>query len=279
MKLGQEGKGIFWDLIEMMYEQSGYLLLSQIEIYAFALKTEPDKIRQIINDFDLFENDTIGFWNESVRKRLALREEKSIKALQSLSNRWKGNERIQDKIRTYYERNTIKESKVKEIKENKGNKNIKTDPLWKTSFDEYKKSELEAYTELIKNTEWIQKQEKIKPFQNLNILKTIERAHLNFWSTEVGWKNKKKSGSKELNWQATYANAIGMKPNQVFNDRNEKEQPISREESYRRYKEQKALEEQEKRCEIRRSQMTVRDGTGMQSMGDLLQGATDGIIS
>lgn len=93
-------------------------------------------------------------------------------------------------------------------------------PTWRTLFDEYQKSELSAYTALIKNTGWLEQQEKIKPFPNMNILKTIERAHLNFWSKESGWKNKKKSRSKEIDWPATYSNAIGMKSNQVFDERN-----------------------------------------------------------
>ena len=80
MKLGQAGKGIFWDLIEIMYEQGGYLILSQCECYAFALHTDSELIRSLINDFDLFKNDGERFWSESVLRRLEIRKEKSDKA-------------------------------------------------------------------------------------------------------------------------------------------------------------------------------------------------------
>lgn len=74
MKLGQAGKGVFWDLIEMMYEQGGKLLLSECESYAFALRTELKTINSLIDDFGLFLKDKIHFWSETVLKRLKKRE-------------------------------------------------------------------------------------------------------------------------------------------------------------------------------------------------------------
>lgn len=126
MVFGQEGKGIFWDLTELMYEQEGFLLLSQIETYAYSFKCDAEKLKKIVNDFDLYENDGVSFWSESIKRRLKERKDKSVKALKSINNRWK-NKRIAGEIRTYYESNTIKESKVKEnkekeIKEKKENK-------------------------------------------------------------------------------------------------------------------------------------------------------------
>ncbi|OGI30668.1 MAG: hypothetical protein A2287_04725 [Candidatus Melainabacteria bacterium RIFOXYA12_FULL_32_12] len=76
MKLGQEGKGVYWDLIEMLYEQDGYLSLLDLELLAFTLRTTPDKIESLINDFDLFLKDDEKFWSKSVLIRLKLREEK-----------------------------------------------------------------------------------------------------------------------------------------------------------------------------------------------------------
>ena len=93
MKMGMEGIGIFWSLIEMMYEQSGYLMHSQYDIYADALHTQCEKLKAVIENFDLFESDKIGFWNESCRRRLQLRENKSETARNSANKRWlcKGN--------------------------------------------------------------------------------------------------------------------------------------------------------------------------------------------
>lgn len=120
MKMGQEGKGVFWDLIEMMYEQSGRLLLSEIDTYAFALQTQCDKINAVIHDFDLFKNDGIEFWNESCRKRLLIRNSKSDTARNSANKRWLY-ERNANALPTQCQRNAkaMLERKGKEIKEKK----------------------------------------------------------------------------------------------------------------------------------------------------------------
>lgn len=135
MGMGQEGKGIFWDLIELMYEQSGYLLHSQYEVYADEMRTHPDKIKAVVENFDLFESDSIGFWNESVKRRLHLRGEKSLKAAKSAEIRWNNANALHHKCertQDLCEGNAIKESKVKEIKDIVGYLNSKC----KTSFRE-----------------------------------------------------------------------------------------------------------------------------------------------
>lgn len=88
MVMGHEGKGIFWDLIEMLYEQNGYLKNDEIDLYAFAIKTDPDKIKQLINDFDLFESDDTEFWSDSVIRRLEERDARSKKYQDNAAKRW-----------------------------------------------------------------------------------------------------------------------------------------------------------------------------------------------
>jgi len=89
MKLGQEGKGVFWDLIEMLYEQNGYLLLSEIESYAFCLRTDINVIEKLIHDFGLFESDKDRFWSASVITRIGKRADKSKSASDSSRSKWK----------------------------------------------------------------------------------------------------------------------------------------------------------------------------------------------
>ena len=114
MRLGQAGKGTYWDLIEMLYEQNGYLVLSECESYAFALRTSCELIESLIHDFDLFENDGTSFWSESALRRLAQRKAKSIKAAESAAKRW-GNTNA---MRTHSGSNAKKE-KEKKRKERK----------------------------------------------------------------------------------------------------------------------------------------------------------------
>ena len=77
MTLGHEGKSVYWDLVEMLYEQGGYLTLSQCKVYAFDLRTTCELLTKLVNDFELFANDGTAFWSESVLERMKLRAAKS----------------------------------------------------------------------------------------------------------------------------------------------------------------------------------------------------------
>lgn len=123
MKLGQEGKGVYWDLIEMLYEQGGYLSLSECDSYAFALRTSELCITKLITEFGLFENDGLKFWSKSVLYRLNERNAKSLKAKQSALKRWEkaelnanASKNNANALRPKSDPNAIKENKGKENK-------------------------------------------------------------------------------------------------------------------------------------------------------------------
>jgi len=123
MKLGQAGKGVYWDLIEMLYEQGGYLMLSDCDSYAFALRTDEECITKLINEFGLFENDGEKFWSNSVLSRLNKRDSKSQKAKESALKRWNktdsnanASKKNANALHMQSEPNAIKESKGKESK-------------------------------------------------------------------------------------------------------------------------------------------------------------------
>jgi hypothetical protein len=120
MKLGQAGKGLYWDLIEMLYEEGGYLMLSECDAYAFALRSDSECINSLINDFDLFIKDDTQFWSESVLRRLSKRKEKSEKAMLSAQKRWNNANASKpdaNALRPECEGNALKERKGKEKKE------------------------------------------------------------------------------------------------------------------------------------------------------------------
>ena len=152
MSMGHEGKGIFWDLVELVYNQGGLLSISECEGYAFALRTEKVKLLRVIYDFDLFKNDGINFWSESINRRLELRNEKSIKAKQSAIKRW-DNASV---MRTHNDGNAIKEKKGKERKGNKINTNV-------FIFEEKEKNEFSRFVDwTVKHTPSINQME--EPF-------------------------------------------------------------------------------------------------------------------
>lgn len=117
------GVGVYWCLVEMLFEENGRLSLSDIDFIADEFRTDPEIVESVIKDFELFEFDEDCFWSNSVMSRLEIRAEKSKKASDSVTLRWE-NER---KNREKYERNTNVErtkndrntNKVKESKVNK----------------------------------------------------------------------------------------------------------------------------------------------------------------
>ncbi|HNG97554.1 MAG TPA: DUF4373 domain-containing protein, partial [Candidatus Absconditabacterales bacterium] len=87
MKYGMEGIGTYWCIIEMLYEEGGYLDLEEYERITFELRMEYKIVESILNDFGLFEKDDKKFWSNSVLDRLKQRMIKSEKARISVQKR------------------------------------------------------------------------------------------------------------------------------------------------------------------------------------------------
>jgi hypothetical protein len=88
MKHGCAGIGVYWCVIEQIYEQGGILPLSDCESIAFALRMDEKVVESIVIDFDLFKNDGVNFWSESVNQRLNKRAEIAEKRKNAAMNRW-----------------------------------------------------------------------------------------------------------------------------------------------------------------------------------------------
>lgn len=119
---GMTGYGIFWSIIEDLYHNTNVLRLDYDGI-AYELRADVNMVKSVINDFDLFVLDGDEFGSTSIEKRLQERAEKSRKATESINSRWEkirsNKESDTNVLRPEYERNTIKERKGKEKKENK----------------------------------------------------------------------------------------------------------------------------------------------------------------
>lgn len=114
---GLSGIGLYWCLVEMLYEKNGYIALDYIPIIAFDLRTTEETVHRVIDNYELFCKNDTHFFSNSVLKRLEIRNEKSEKAKSSANARWNN----ANALRTHSESNAIKENKIKE-KENKENK-------------------------------------------------------------------------------------------------------------------------------------------------------------
>jgi len=115
MKHGMAGYGIFWAIIEDLYNNTNVLRLDY-ESIAFDLRSTENIIDSIINDFDLFIVDGSNFGSISVQSRLDQRNEKSLKARESVQKRWNKTQNDTNVLQSNNDGNTIKESKVKESK-------------------------------------------------------------------------------------------------------------------------------------------------------------------
>ena len=119
IKHGMFGYGCYWSIIEMLYEQGGEMPL-EYERMAYVLRTDENAIRSIINDFDLFIFSDNNLSSSSVLRRISERKEKSVKAKESINKRWEKHRTDTNVSKTdtnELKNDTIKESKVKESKE------------------------------------------------------------------------------------------------------------------------------------------------------------------
>lgn len=109
-KHGLLGYGIFWALIEELYNNSN-LLPTDYETIAFDLRTEQKTVKSVVTEFELFVFKDSFFGSLSVQKRLDERNSKSIKARESANRRWEKYDCNANALQSASDANAIKESK------------------------------------------------------------------------------------------------------------------------------------------------------------------------
>ena len=132
VKMGWEGYGLFWALVERLSSETDYRMKIEYDCIAFALRTDEDRIKNIIEDYDLFTIKGKYFYSERLNKCMALRDEKSEKARRSVQKRWdKTKKENTNVLLPNNERNTIKgnESILDKSKEDNKKKIIKRKSL------------------------------------------------------------------------------------------------------------------------------------------------------
>lgn len=122
-KHGMTGYGIFWAIIEDLYNNAN-ALRTDYEGIAFDMRVDENVIFSIVNDFGLFVISGNFFGSLSVERRLNERAEKSKKASESASYRWKKVESDANALRTQSDSNAIKERKENENKVNEIKKDV-----------------------------------------------------------------------------------------------------------------------------------------------------------
>lgn len=122
MRLGTEGYGIYFMIIERLRDESDYMSIKDYNVLAFDFRVSADKVKSVIEDFGLFEfsEDKKYFYSRRLINSMQVKSEKSEKARVSAGKRWNKSESDANAMRTHSDSNAIKvkESKVKESKVN-----------------------------------------------------------------------------------------------------------------------------------------------------------------
>ncbi len=132
MEMGMEGIGIYWCIIESLYEAGGTLGIDDINTLAFDLHVDKNIILKLIKNYDLFQINGEKFFSKSVSRRLSEIEKISKTKSNASKVRWQ-KQRENEGMHMHSTCNTneihvdnicnankIKENKIKEnkIKEN-----------------------------------------------------------------------------------------------------------------------------------------------------------------
>ena len=94
MKLGAEGYGIFFMLIERLREEEGYKSTIDYDTLAFDLRVDAEKVKQVVEDYDLFKFTEDGnyFYSDSFNERMEMMDKRAqqriSKAKKAAEARW-----------------------------------------------------------------------------------------------------------------------------------------------------------------------------------------------
>lgn len=116
MRHGAAGYGVFFMILERLREEEDYMSVKDYNMIAFDLRVDASLIKSVVEDFGLFAFTEDGkcFYSESFSQRMAVKDEKSSKARESASSKWKTSD---DHAATRSERLAIARTKGTHSKE------------------------------------------------------------------------------------------------------------------------------------------------------------------
>ena len=118
--LGWEGYGLYWGIIEKLASSSeAKLKLSDLEYIAFGMRTQCERITNVVRDYNLFIIEGDYFWSNRLVAFFKEKEKKSAKAKESAKVRWASEA---NKNANASKNDAIKERKGKERKREREHK-------------------------------------------------------------------------------------------------------------------------------------------------------------
>lgn len=113
---GMAGIGVFWCIIEQLYQSGGQLPIASYKSIAFSLHVECTLVASVVQDFGLFKNDGTMFWSESAMKRMTQKREVAEKRKQAANARWNSNANAMQ-LDSETDANAMQKNAIKDIKD------------------------------------------------------------------------------------------------------------------------------------------------------------------
>ena len=116
---GWEYYGIYFAILELLFSEENKLCIEDFETLAFGLQCDTDKLKQVIEDFDLFVIEGNCFYSKRLFEHIEEINLKSQKAKESINKRWSNTNvlRSNKDSNTSISKAKVKKSKSKSIEE------------------------------------------------------------------------------------------------------------------------------------------------------------------
>lgn len=85
---GAAAYGVYWYILEELYESGGKMLFEEIEPISKALCVRKDFVASVIKSFSLFQYDSESFWSDEVIEQIEKRQKLKNKRKEAANKRW-----------------------------------------------------------------------------------------------------------------------------------------------------------------------------------------------
>lgn len=85
---GAAAYGVYWYILEELYESGGKMLFEDIESISKALCVRKDFVASVIKSFSLFQYDSESFWSNEVIEQIEKRQKLKDKRKEAANKRW-----------------------------------------------------------------------------------------------------------------------------------------------------------------------------------------------
>lgn len=132
----------------------------------------------------------------------------------ALKENCKANDKANDKALDKALQKHVSKQCESTVSINKQIYNSTKEQTWRTDFEIYLNLVRSAFEQLVNDKNYLADISRWHP--NLDLFCTLEKACKNYWATNAGWRQKKKSRSKDIDMVATLKNSVDLKSNRVY---------------------------------------------------------------